>query len=120
MSYIGICGCAKRSDKFYIFRILDNLKYKFNDFRIIYESESAVGKIAGEWGRRTGISGISERVLWFRYGPSARAFRSEHILNKYSPFLVVGFFERKKYPDLLIRAKRSNIQTMEFYLERQK
>lgn len=117
-SYIGVCGFANRSDRYCIFKTLNSLKNKFHTFRIIYESESIVGRISGEWGRENRIVSISERASWFRYGPSARAFRNEHILNKYSPFLIVSFGDNKKSPDLLVRAKRNNINIFEISLRR--
>ena len=115
-SYIGVCGYVRRLDKYRIFRTLDDLKYKFHIFRIVYESESLVGKISDKWARDNGILSVSERVRWIKYGPSAKVIRNEHILNRYSPFLILNFAYQEKYPDLFIRAKRNNINTFEISL----
>lgn len=112
---IVICGSFRFSDEKSIFKNLDKIKYKYGTFRIIRASEDRIGKIANKWASENDIETIAERASWFRHGTAARALRDEHILNHYSPVLVICFADLKEYPDLYGRAKRKGIDILELY-----
>lgn len=111
---IVICGSFGFLDEKSIFKNLDKIKYKYRAFRIICAAEDSIGKIANKWARENDIEMIAERASWFRYGTAAKALRDEHILNYYSPVLVVCFSNLKEYPNLYGKAKRDGIDVLEF------
>lgn len=113
---IVICGRFRFLDEKSIFKNLDKIKYKYGAFRIIRAAEDRIGKIANKWARENDIETIAERASWFRYGTAAKALRDEHILNYYSPILVVCFADLKERPNLYSRAKRYGIDIIEFYV----
>ncbi|WP_082979814.1 SLOG family protein [Labrys sp. WJW] len=111
---IVICGSFRFSDEKSIFKNLDEIKYKYGAFRIIRAAEDRIGKIVNKWARENDIEMIAERASWFRYGTAAKVLRDEHILNYYSPVLVVCFVTLKEYPNLYGKAKRDGIDILEF------
>ncbi|MGJ4860728.1 SLOG family protein [Labrys sp. La1] len=112
---VALCGSAFFYDEARIFRIMDEIKYKFGIFRLVRGKEDRVGKITDKWSQQNGIKNITERISWFKHGGVARAMRDEHILNKYSPILVVCFISLNKYPDLYKRSIKNYVNVIKFY-----
>lgn len=109
---IGVCGSFKSPKMKYIFEKIDEIKHKLGYFRIIRTKEDSIGKISDKWARENGITTITVRASWLRHGSAASAIRNEHILNYYSPTLIVCFTDTEECPDLYRRAERRGIATL--------
>lgn len=110
---ILVCGSRKYSNE-------SILNFSLEDFervhgkikKLIQGGATGADSLAAKWARSCGIEVIEVRASWQLFGIAAGPIRNQKMLE-YKPDYVIAFNGGRGTQDMVLRAKRSGIPTIQ-------
>jgi hypothetical protein len=109
MHRVLCCGGRNFSDFVFVNTRLNELRQVLGDFAIIHGGARGADRLAGEWGKNSGLPVIEVAANWSRYGNAAGSIRNGWMLDLCFPTYAVAFSGGTGTADMVRKCKARHV-----------
>lgn len=114
MHRVLCCGGRNFNDVQFVTARLDELRQVLGDFAIIHGGARGADRLAGEWGKRSGLPVIEVAANWDRFANAAGSIRNGWMLDFCFPTYAVAFPGGPGTADMVRKCKTRGIPVWTF------